>query len=31
LKGLDKSATMTLLVKRGDSQTFVTIKGTSDK
>ena len=31
LKGLDKNATMTLLVKRGDSQTFVTIKGASDK
>ena len=31
LKNLDKSATMTLLVKRGDSQTFVTIKGSSDK
>ena len=31
LKGLDKNAAMTLLVKRGDSQTFVTIKGTSDK
>jgi len=31
LKGLDKSATMTLLVKRGDSQTFITMKGPSDK
>jgi serine protease Do len=31
LKGLDKNATMTLLVKRGDSQTFVTIKGAADK
>ncbi|MDP2826628.1 MAG: DegQ family serine endoprotease [Sulfuritalea sp.] len=31
LQGLDKSATMTLLVKRGDSQTFITIKGLSDK
>ena len=31
VKGLDKSATMTLLVKRGDSQTFITIKGPSDK
>ena len=31
LKGLDKSAAMTLLVKRGDAQTFVTIKGSSDK
>ena len=31
LKGLDKNAAMTLLVKRGDSQTFITIKGLSDK
>jgi len=31
VKGLEKSASMTLLVKRGDSQTFVTIKGPSDK
>ncbi len=31
LKGLDKNVSMTLLVKRGDSQTFVTIKGSSDK
>jgi serine protease Do len=31
VKGLDKSATMTLLVKRGDSQTFISIKGPSDK
>ena len=31
LKGLDKSPTLTLLVKRGDSQTFITIKGGSDK
>ncbi len=31
LKGLDKNSAMTLLVKRGDSQTFITIKGLSDK
>jgi serine protease Do len=31
VKGLEKSGTMTLLVKRGDSQTFITIKGPSDK
>lgn len=31
LRGLDKSATITLLVRRGDSQTFVTIKGMDDK
>ncbi|MDP1734121.1 MAG: DegQ family serine endoprotease [Sulfuritalea sp.] len=31
LQGLDKSATITLLVRRGDSQTFITIKGISDK
>ena len=31
LQGLDKAATMTLLVKRGESQTFITIKGLSDK
>ena len=31
LQGLDKSATITLLVRRGDSQTFVTIKGLSEK
>jgi len=31
LQGLDKTATMTLLVRRGDSQTFITIKGLSDK
>ncbi|MDP2135184.1 MAG: DegQ family serine endoprotease [Sulfuritalea sp.] len=31
LQGLDKNATMTLLVKRGESQTFITIKGLSDK
>ena len=28
---IDKSATLTLLVKRGDAQVFVTIKGVSDK
>jgi hypothetical protein len=28
LQGLDKNATITLLVRRGDSQTFITIKGT---
>ena len=31
LQGVDKSATITLLVRRGDSQTFITIKGLSDK
>jgi serine protease Do len=31
LQGVDKSATITVLVKRGDSQTFITIKGLSDK
>lgn len=31
LIGLDKSATITLLVRRGDMQTFVTIKGVTDK
>jgi serine protease Do len=31
LQGVDKSATMTLLVRRGDLQTFITIKGLSDK
>lgn len=31
LSGLDKSATVTLLVRRGDMQTFVTIKGVTDK
>ncbi len=31
LQGVDKSATVTLLVRRGDAQTFVTIKGLSDK
>lgn len=28
---LDKSATLTLLVRRGDTQTFITIKGIGDK
>ncbi|MCX7155551.1 MAG: DegQ family serine endoprotease [Rhodocyclales bacterium] len=31
LQGVDKGATITLLVRRGDSQTFVTIKGPSEK
>ncbi|KAF0165014.1 MAG: protease Do [Rhodocyclaceae bacterium] len=31
LQGVDKGATITLLVKRGDAQTFVTIKGVSEK
>ena len=31
LKGLEKNTTMTLLVKRGDMQTFITIKGATDK
>jgi serine protease Do len=31
LQGLDKNATITLLVRRGDSQTFITIKGLGDK
>ena len=31
LHGVDKSATVTLLVKRGSTQTFITIKGLSDK
>ncbi|MCF8198401.1 MAG: DegQ family serine endoprotease [Sulfuritalea sp.] len=31
LQGVDKSATITLLVRRGNSQTFVTIKGVGDK
>ena len=31
LQGGDKSATVTLLVRRGDSQTFITIKGVPDK
>jgi serine protease Do len=31
LQGVEKSATVTLLVRRGDSQTFITIKGVSDK
>jgi serine protease Do len=31
LQGVEKSATVTLLVRRGDSQTFITIKGVPDK
>jgi len=31
LQGVDKSVTITLLVRRGDAQTFITIKGVSDK
>ena len=31
LQGLDKNATVTLLIRRGDSQTFVTIKGPEGK
>jgi serine protease Do len=31
LSGFDKSANITLLVRRGDTQTFITIKGLSDK
>ncbi len=31
LQGVEKSATITLLVRRGDSQTFITIKGLADK
>ncbi|MCK9389396.1 MAG: DegQ family serine endoprotease [Sulfuritalea sp.] len=31
LQGVDKSATITLLVRRGNAQTFITIKGVSDK
>ncbi|MCF8177065.1 MAG: DegQ family serine endoprotease [Sulfuritalea sp.] len=31
LQGVDKSSTITLLVRRGSSQTFITIKGISDK
>ena len=31
LQGVDKNTTITLLVRRGDSQTFITIKGVSDK
>jgi len=31
LAAFDKSATIVLLVRRGDSQTFITIKGLSDK
>jgi serine protease Do len=31
LQGFDKNSTLTLLVRRGDAQTFITIKGLSDK
>jgi serine protease Do len=31
LQSADKNATITLLVRRGDSQTFITIKGQSEK
>jgi serine protease Do len=31
LQSVDKGATITLLVRRGESQTFITIKGQSDK
>ncbi|MBI5792975.1 MAG: DegQ family serine endoprotease [Rhodocyclales bacterium] len=31
LQGLEKNGSMTLLVRRGDAQTFITIKGASDK
>ena len=31
LNKFDKSATVTLLVRRGESQTFITIKGLVDK
>ena len=31
LQGMDKTATITLLVRRGDMQTFITIKGLGDK
>jgi len=31
LQGVDKSSPITLLVRRGDSQTFIIIKGLSDK
>lgn len=31
LQGVEKGTTFTLLVRRGDSQTFITIKGISDK
>ena len=31
LQGLEKTGSMTLLVRRGDAQTFITIKGASDK
>lgn len=31
LQGVDKGGTMTLLVRRGDAQTFITLKSPSDK
>jgi serine protease Do len=31
LSGLDKTSVFTLLVRRGENQTFVTIKGLGDK
>ena len=31
LSKFDKTSTITLLVRRGDSQTFITIKGVGDK
>lgn len=31
VNGLEKNATMTLLVKRGDSQIFISVKGSTDK
>ncbi len=31
IQAADKNATITLLVRRGDAQTFITIKGVSDK
>jgi serine protease Do len=31
LAKFDKTSTITLLVRRGDSQTFITIKGVGDK
>ena len=31
LQGVEKGGTMTLLVRRGDAQTFITLKGPSDK
>ena len=31
LSQLDKSATITLLVKRGEQQTYITLKGIGDK